>query len=511
MTKIRPRALALCAAFTILIGLLIFWKIDRTPGLNADEAWTGLRAMDIQRDGLTSPHGMNWYTAPMHAAMVAKTFDILGTGTWQLRLPGAAINVIAAGIMALFIAAVFGETAMLVFGGLLLVSPFYFLEARIAWEVCALQNFLAAVMLWSAWRLFSDETPSTIALIAFIYAAAVGALNHLIFMALPIGFAAGFCAKALRGDRRARFLAEAAAWATLCAGLLLLTKKHTSDTFWQAHRVFFTSLFIFAPVISAALCLSTRKLTGRLWDALTPALARAGGKTGSFLIYTGLAAFIWFHATAFMGILSGFNMFKRFFSLDLGFAGAVPMFLWAAVIMGAVLSGALAAFRSEDAEDRKLFAGCLMLGVTASFTMLRNTNSARYYIVPFLVFALAAAVFLPDYLRGMKRNGKIFMALCALLPVFFSVREMQWPVQRRPFHFTQGWHDETSARMMDASIMAEKARAEKTCVFAGDNFLVFPTEFHYRSRKWECVPARRMVMEYCYDCADPPYIRHHVE
>jgi len=511
MLKTGARALAFCAAFSVLLGLLIFWKLDSVPGLNADEAWTGLRAMEIQRDGLTSPHGMNWYTAPIHAAMAAKTFDLLGTGTWQLRLPGAALNVIAAAGMALFIAVLFGEAAMLVFSAILLASPFYFLEAKIAWEVCALQNFLAAVMLLSAWRLFAGDKPSPTALLALLYSASLGALNHLIFMALPMGFAAGFSPKALRGDARARFMTEAALWATLCAGLLLLTKKYTSDAFWLAHRAIFTSIFTAAPAMCAALCLATRKLTARLWDRLPPALIRVGGKTAIFLIYAGLAAFIWFHATAFMGILSGFNMFKRFFSLDLGFAGAVPMFIWAAVLMGAVLSGALKAFRSEDSDMKKLFAGCLLLGVTASFTLLRNTNSSRYYIVPFLVFAFAAAVFLPDYLRGLKRNGRILMALCALLPLFFSVREMQQPLQRRPFHFTQGWHDETSARMLDVSPMSRIARAEKICIFAGDNFLVFPTEFYYRSQKWECVPPRRLVMEYCYDCPTPPYIRHKVE
>lgn len=506
MEKLTRRALALCAAFTLLLGLLIFWRLDTAPGLNADEAWTGMRALEIQERGLLSPHGMNWYTAPLHAALVAKTFDLFGPGTWQMRLSGALLNTAAGGMLALFVAANFGEAALLVFGGLLLVSPFYFLEARIAWEVCALQNFLAALMLWSGWKLFSEKRRAFIPLLAFIYAASLGALNHLIFLALPLGITAGFAAKALRGDERTRDIAFTGAWAALCAAALLLTKKYTSDTFWLEHRAVFGAVLASAPAAAALLCRLCQDRLSGLAGKASPAIRRKLARAATGIIYIGLGAFIWFHATAFMGILSGFNMFKRFFSLDLGLAGAVPMFLWAAVLMGAVFAAAVKAFQEEAAGQKELFAACLFLGSVTAFTLLRNTNSARYYIVPFMVFAFAAAIFLPDFLRGLTRRKLALLGLCSLLPPFFSIKELGWPAQRRPFHFTQGWHDETSSRMQNVSWLAEKARAEKICIFSGDNFITFPLEFYYRSARWECVPTRSLRTEYCFNCVTPPYI-----
>lgn len=504
MGQLTRRALALCAAFTLLLGLLIFWRLDTAPGLNADEAWTGLRALEIQERGLLSPHGMNWYTAPLHAALVAKTFDLFGPGTGHLRLSGAVLNTAAGGIMALFIAANFGEAALLVFGGLLLVSPFYFLEARIAWEVCALQNFLAALMLWSSWKLFSAKRQSLIPLLVFVYAASLGALNHLIFMALPLGLTAGFAVKTLRGDDRTGNIAATGVWAVLCAASLLITKKYTSDTFWLAHRTAFSIIFISAPAAAAFLCWLCQDRFPDLMGKLSPAIRQKLGRAATVLIFIGMGAFIWFHATAFMGILSGFNMFKRFFSLDLGLAGAAPMFLWAAVLMGAVYAASVKAFK-EEAGPEETFAACLLLGSIAAFTLLRNTNSARYYIIPFIIFAFAAAVFLPCFLRGLTRRKLLLLGLCSLLPPIFSIKELGWPSQRRPIHFTQGWHDETSARMQNVTGLAEKARAEKICIFAGDNFITFPLEFYYRAARWECVPTRTLKAEYCFNCANPPY------
>jgi len=510
MQKDTIKKALLSAGFTLLLGGLVCARLGALPGLNLDEAWVGLRALDIQKAGLFTPHGMNWYTGPFHTLLVSKIFGVFGANVFSLRLAGAVLNVSAAGIMALFVALAFGFESFFVFAALMLASPFYIFESRIAWEVCALQNILAAVSLIAAWQIAKQGRAGLLSLLALFYASAVGSLNHLIFMAFPFGLAFGFFAwQAESGSRRFGNLTVAAAANVVCALTLLIAKKHLSDSFWLPQKLPVTALFMGLPALAALSVWRWQEGYGKAANALANRLHSSDKSRKALRYFTiaGLLACLWFHATAFMGTFSGYNVFKRLFSLDLGLVAATALFIWAAIITGAVFSAAFGALENGEESDGRLFTAIALVGMAAVFTIFRNTNSLRYYILPFFVFVLAAAVFLPDYLRRSGGKTRAFLALCAAAALLMSCSEIIAPKQRRPFHFLQGWHDETSARMMDIAWLAKKLENEKTCGFAGDAFITMPLEFMYKTQPWQCGPGRSFTAGYCYECETAPYIR----
>ena len=497
-------------AVAALAALAMAFRLDALPGLSADEAWVGLRAMEYQKAGFISFHGMNWYTGAFHVWLVSRVFDIFGTGLVQLRLAGVALNALAAGGMAYFVALVYGLESAAVLAALLVALPFYPLESRIAWEVCALQNILAMGVITSGWRIAVRDRYNFFAALAFIFASALGTINHLIFVALPLGFAAGFFIwQAQTGDRRVSKIIFISVCNMAALATLVVAKKKLSDSFWLDHRTPVALFFAAIPAVAAFAAWKYQDFGARLCSAITAAARRrpALNNAALYLAVIGLAACLWFHGTAFLGVLSGFNVYKRMFSLDMGFAGALLLFVFAALLTGGVLSEIRAELQSGGQRQNRLFAALALMSLCAVFPLVRNTNSMRYYVVPYFVFAFTAAVFLPGFFRRAGGRTRAFIAVGAAALCLITCVELLAPQNRRPLNFRQGWHGETSARMMNISWLAQKMEKEKTCRFAGDPFIALPLEFLYRAKPWSCDTGKKFTGEYCYTCAQPPYIK----
>src|SRR5262250_1644046 len=77
----RTLALLLVAA---LAGLNLFAYLDTVPGLQGDEAWSGLRAHDIAH-GLRPLSGLTSYTGPQQQYLLAPLCELLGYHVWVLR------------------------------------------------------------------------------------------------------------------------------------------------------------------------------------------------------------------------------------------------------------------------------------------------------------------------------------------------------------------------------------------------------------------------------------------
>src|SRR5437899_1608718 len=81
--NLNPRVLLWLA---IAIGVVtLFPFLASVPGLQGDEAWAGLRAVDIV-NGLRPTIGMNEYTGPFHQYLIAALFGLIGHSVTALRL-----------------------------------------------------------------------------------------------------------------------------------------------------------------------------------------------------------------------------------------------------------------------------------------------------------------------------------------------------------------------------------------------------------------------------------------
>lgn len=504
------QSLAAGAATALLAWGALSLNLSHVPGLHSDEAWSGLFAMRMQHNSLLSLHAMNWYTSSIYEWVLARVFDVFGAGVFQLRAAGAALNALAAGGMAAFAGALFGLEAVLAVAGLLLLLPFFPLESRLAWEACAFQNALTLAFIAALWAVRRRQRLGLGSALAMCFAAALGTLNHVIFLALPLAAAFGLFLWQTANDD-ARFSKPLFASLAVLAQLavLVLCKKGLSQELWVAHRTAALLFFALLPLASAFAIWLWQDSGSRLCVNLSQ---RSAGhkhvkKALLYLAGAGLAATLWFHGTAFLGLLSGFNVLKRIFSLDLGLAGACVLFPFAAVLCGAVLEGAWKTCKDSQDETARIFAGLMLLSYCAVFTALRNTNSLRYYVAFFFLFVFAASAFLPAFLRRSASPLRLFMAACAVAVSLITYIETALPQPRPPFHYTQGWHDENSAHMIDTSALAAALSRKGVCVFEGDPFLVRPLEFYYAARKWPCRPGLRFSGEYCQNCQEPPYIK----
>jgi hypothetical protein len=174
--------------FSILIAFLIagVFRLSRFPGLHADEAWVGLRAVEIMQNGFSSVHGMNRYTGAAFPGLVALTFSALGVNVLSLRLLGALSNWAS---IALVMWTFRSRGSVSFYAALLFASSLLFLfYSRVAWEVCAFENFTLALIIFALSKLLSADRPRFRYAFLFFFAFAFGTWNHFIFLSAALSF-----------------------------------------------------------------------------------------------------------------------------------------------------------------------------------------------------------------------------------------------------------------------------------------------------------------------------------
>src|SRR5262245_23547280 len=82
--EIRIEKVALFVAVGIAAAML-FPFLASVPGLQGDEAWAGLRGVEILK-GLRPTFGMNEYTGPFHQYLIALLFNATGFSVGALRV-----------------------------------------------------------------------------------------------------------------------------------------------------------------------------------------------------------------------------------------------------------------------------------------------------------------------------------------------------------------------------------------------------------------------------------------
>ena len=491
-------------------GVLIFSRLSVLPGISSDEAWFGLEALDIKAHGLFSPYASNWYTGTIYPWLVSKIFAHVPPSVFTLRFAGAAQNVVAAALAIYFAGLFFGRAAALAVSACM-VLPFYAMFSRHAYEVCGLQNILTVCALACALGAARRGAVSLSAALVFVFACYIGTLNHLMAVSIPLGLSAGFFAYMVETKDRRYCALCALAWAALlsCAAITVVRKISVplfytmsasmeakcgfsqaaaqSLSFWAEHKTAVVAAVFAFPAAVAAVFWKWQDIFGaRLAEfaAVFSADARLRGFV-RYSIFAGLLAFLWFHATAFLGMLSGFNVFKYFFSLDAGLLAGAPLLICAGLAAGWVFAGACRCIR-EDAPGEKIVMAVILLGYFASFTLLRNTNIPRYYLIPFMVFAFGAAAFAPQYFARSGWKTRVFVIACFALSSGILLRELYSPQTRAMIVFKSGWHTEDSQDQLRNIAFFEKMRAERLCVVAGDRKIAQAAKLFYNMDPYPC-------------------------
>ena len=157
MIRIGDRAALLAALIVGAAAVLRVWQLDTVPlGLHNDEAWTGLNARDVLRDGWIGPYlypsGLGQPSGPVY--WTALLFTVLPQTTYTLRLSMALLG-IATVLFAYGAArAMFDEVTALFAAALLAVMPWHLHLSRSGFMVGAWPCVEMAI-LWALFHLRS--------------------------------------------------------------------------------------------------------------------------------------------------------------------------------------------------------------------------------------------------------------------------------------------------------------------------------------------------------------------
>lgn len=416
-----------------LAAAALLWRLDAFPAMTLDEAWIGMFATRLRENGVYTLHAMNSYTSALYALGAAGMFRLLGVSLLSLRLPGALANV----------AALSGRGPWLPL--LALGSAYFMAKSRLGWEVYALQPLLLVLSLAALRR----PRP-----VPFAALCVVGALNHFIYISVPLSLVLLY--DRLEDDeRRSAALAGLAA----CA-VLFLVKRSLPETggLWAV------PLFAALPLLGLA-----------RWRI--PRLPRA--------LWWLVLAFAAWHGPAFLQALAGPVVWKRVMGWDAAWWYDAPLYLWASFLLAVLVwRGARAWTRKDDALALWPFAYMCV------FLLFRHTSSLRYYSLVHFISLLALA----DGLSRMPKEDRrpLFAAgvLAALLVQVPLWRELRAPQDRRPLEFRVGWRRENGWDFARKDALFAAWDGSGACRMQQKNsFVDLPLFFHRESHPIACGPA----------------------
>ncbi len=138
------------------------WRLDEVPlGLHNDEAWTGINAREVLRDGWIGPYlypsGIGQPAGPVY--FTALLFTVLPQNTFVLRLSMALLGVATVGLTYLAVAEMFDRPTSLLSAVLLAAMPWHLHLSRTGFMVGAWPCIEMAIL----WLLFrARRRPSTL-------------------------------------------------------------------------------------------------------------------------------------------------------------------------------------------------------------------------------------------------------------------------------------------------------------------------------------------------------------
>ncbi|MBI1969465.1 glycosyltransferase family 39 protein [Candidatus Woesearchaeota archaeon] len=128
----------------LLAGFLRLYALETLPGLHADEAWFGLRAMEIT-EGVLPFNGMNRYTGPLFAYLAALPFLFFHPSIFWLRFVPALFGILTV-VLSYLLLKPYNRQGALLSSLLFAILPWSIIHNRTAWEVSLFPFFLILLL-----------------------------------------------------------------------------------------------------------------------------------------------------------------------------------------------------------------------------------------------------------------------------------------------------------------------------------------------------------------------------
>lgn len=502
-----PHLLALAILTLLLVELV--WHLSSFPGLHGDEAWVGLRALEIREKGFFSIHGMTAYTGALFPQIAAAAFSILTPDVLALRLPGAIFNWLALAIM--FVT--FRKRGYAAFYAMLLFasSLLFLFYSRVAWEVSALQNMLLALIVWTVSEILPAGHSRRGHIVLFFLAFALGTWNHFIFLAAALSFAMATTIIALSyPSKETARLFLLGAFNLPVQYAVLIGKPLLSDGAFFTHA-------LPALLAGSALVAATSIAYIRAETRLLPWIAEFPVRKPNFanpihhlLVYGTAGAFLIalpYGGTSFFGTVSGLIMMERVVSYVPSPVEAAGLQIRMAVLVAAF---ALFVFRQMDqngGERQDPLKRILLLWPIAFLPVVQIATpglSDRYFIIPQFLFFGAVALSIDDMPFRWRRSLQAVLALGFLYTQFFLWHEIARAENRPPLDFQYGFYNDTSRHFLKLDRLQAYVRGSGFCEVDSNSFFIDkPMRFLLAVHPPSCRGPHTVQIEYCDTCRKP--------
>ena len=255
MSRAGWRALLVPALIVLGAAALRVWRLDAVPlGLHNDEAWTGIGARAVLREGWVGPYlypsGLGQPAGPVY--LTALLFLVLPQTTFTLRLSMALLGVAAVALTYGAVRAMFDRTTALFAAVLLAIMPWHLQLSRTAFMVNAWPCIEMAV-LWALFRVRARPSAWGFAGVGVLIGVGIYTYNaYPLFLpvaATPLAYDLIGAAPGVERRRQLKRIAIVAVAALFAIGLMVDYAARHEEYFWHQHdvSVFFTDAWQAAP------------------------------------------------------------------------------------------------------------------------------------------------------------------------------------------------------------------------------------------------------------------------
>lgn len=241
MSRLGDRATLLALAIVAAAAALRVWHLDTVPlGLHNDEAWTGLNAREVLRNGWIGPYlypsGLGQPSGPVY--WTALLFTVLPQTIFTLRLSMALFGVAAVWFTYAAVRQMFDDVTALCAAALLAVMPWHLHLSRTGFMVGAWPCIEMAI-LWALFRVRARPSVFGYAGVGLLVGIGVYTYNgypaFLPVVAIPFVYDIAR-AHAPGGRRRQLHYAAVAALAALLVMVPMVRYAMTHDEYMWRHR-----------------------------------------------------------------------------------------------------------------------------------------------------------------------------------------------------------------------------------------------------------------------------------
>jgi hypothetical protein len=489
----RRNNIAFIFIFLLYFSFWWFYKLDILPGLHGDEAWVGLKAHAYQSQALDRLSGMTYYTGILQNLVAQLSFNLFGIGVYQLRIPGAFINLLSLIIIVIsFVRYNFYKEAVLF---LLMVasSSLYVISARIAWEVNTFTLFFIAVSFSSLIVIFQSPYKKKSSWVCLFWLANIfGSYNHIIYSCLSVAGFLGLLLWAIQQNIK------------LNGRLLLIL----AINFFNVMLVFLIQRFdlnffymhlIFLPVFLVALIV-LEIITYYRFPDISVTIGFLSHKYNYLMVSILAITFTYYHGKGFFDVLNQHKLILEVYSYQCSIAFNI-IFALGAVLFVFFAAKLLVNDLTAKASNNTLFA-YIIICYFALLALYTTKNSLRYYLVSYVILC----IYMAFKLFQNPRSLKIFISSQLLIIIIMNAVLLDIfihdPIPVRAVDFTIGnGQEETSSAFLPKKPVLDflkKNHISKIHYLCYPYFIEQPIKFYKVISPWTESKKDSALVDYNY-------------